>query len=1134
MVDDIQNSPSSIADDTEQPTGSDVVNTDDRTALTEPAETPIDEIQTAETAAQPSVSEVVDCLRPVFDTAYYAQQLDELERNEIEDLVTHYVVTGWQRRLDPSPDFSTGFYLDRSPDVRRLGFNPFYHYIRWGRAEGRFANAGAARAAKLTVVPPDSVEAVVRSAFDSYYYFQQRPALADNFVDPVKHYIAYGWREGLDPTPFFSTSYYLERSPDVRKNGVNPFFHYIRWGKAEGRRSKPEGDLESIEYGIEPKETEAERTVRAHFDAEYYCAQLPAVRENHVDPLKHYLAFGWRQGFDPAPGFSVSFYLSRDAALRGANQEPYFHYLTIGKAQGRLPKNPVMDSQETNLLTSDAVRRRIEVEFDVAFYLDQYPDIKRGRLDPVAHYIHHGWREGRDPAPWFSTAYYLSTYPDVRTIEVNPFYHYLVWGRQLGLAPYATYHKINPRMAEAAPGEMVNNTLGALLYRDAPLEPTNRQFDPKQLSIHWLIPDFSPGGGGHMTIFRMIRWLEFFGHRCTVWINNPRPDVDATARYETIVKYYQTISAPVRPLQRGQVPEEEADIVVATSWDTAYTATAMANVKQRFYFVQDYEPLFFPRGSFALAAEYTYQRDLACICASPWLEQIMRERHGAWARKFWLAPDRYVYRPPVGERPVNAIPRIAFYSRVGTARRAVELGLMALQDLHDRGVSFQVDLFGDESLPRAVTFPYINHGVLDAQRLAELYGVCDIGLCFSSTNYSLVPLEMMACGLPVVELDGESTRAIFPPETVRLCGPHPTNIADALEQLLADENARKTQAKAASAWVESFSWESSARQVEHAFIDKLTEENFSTVARPSVVTRSQPKASVVIPTYNGGPLFQTVLDAVQKQRAPWPFEIIIIDSQSTDGTAEFCRTQDLTVFREIPKGEFQHGRTRNLGISLSHGEYVALLTQDALPVNEFWLYNFVTLLDKYPRAAGGFGRHIAYPQMSPFVRRDIEDHFKQYDNQPIAVSKYTDLQRWNEPGVRWKQFLHYFSDNNACLRREAWNRIPYPEIDYGEDQLWALQIIRAGYQKVYAPSAVVYHSHDYDEAEQKERAKVEADFFKRYFDYDLADFDFASELPRLNSSDLRWAVRNGVSQSDIETKYKLNAARLLGYLEALK
>ena len=73
--------------------------------------------------------------------------------------------------------------------------------------------------------------------------------------------------------------------------------------------------------------------------------------------------------------------------------------------------------------------------FDAAFYLQEYPDVREQAVDPVSHYLLTGWREHRDPTPWFSTDYYLETNPDVVSAGLNPFYHYLQAGQEEGRLP---------------------------------------------------------------------------------------------------------------------------------------------------------------------------------------------------------------------------------------------------------------------------------------------------------------------------------------------------------------------------------------------------------------------------------------------------------------------------------------------------------------------------------------------------------------------------------------------------------------------------------------------------------------------------------------------------------------------------
>jgi len=78
------------------------------------------------------------------------------------------------------------------------------------------------------------------------------------------------------------------------------------------------------------------------------------------------------------------------------------------------------------------IRRDIRREFDDAFYLGSYPDVRKLRIGPLRHYILVGWKEGKDPNELFSTRAYLEMYHDVAEMNVNPFQHYVVHGREEG------------------------------------------------------------------------------------------------------------------------------------------------------------------------------------------------------------------------------------------------------------------------------------------------------------------------------------------------------------------------------------------------------------------------------------------------------------------------------------------------------------------------------------------------------------------------------------------------------------------------------------------------------------------------------------------------------------------------------
>lgn len=244
------------------------------------------------------------------------------------------------------------------------------------------------------------------------------------------------------------------------------------------------------------------------------------------------------------------------------------------------------------------------------------------------------------------------------------------------------------------------------------------------------------------------------------------------------------------------------------------------------------------------------------------------------------------------------------------------------------------------------------------------------------------------------------------------------------------------------------------------------------------------KASIIIPTKNPGSNFQRVIEAILSQHVDFDYEVVVIDSGSSDGTVEYVRSLKDPKIRlhTIESSQYGHGRTRNLGIEMTSGEYAVLITHDALPANNFWLKCMIAVADSDLEIAGVFGRHVAYPEADIYTKNELIGHFEGLKAFSL-VSMGDPVRYWNDQGLR--QILHFFSDNNALVRRSVWKKIPYPDVDFAEDQQWAKLIIEAGYKKAYAYNAVVYHSHQYNLLERMKRSFDESYAFKRYFGYDL-------------------------------------------------
>ena len=220
-------------------------------------------------AARSEADETYRILSTAVDQAFYRATNPELVRPGF-DPVRHYIEQGWREWRDPAPWFSVSRYLEAHGDVAESGVEPLGHYLRAGGRAGRAVfpsqHAAAYRRAhggawtfepqtpplappRPETPPPAAPEgpvdpaerALVASEFDADFYFQAYPDLAKVGCDPLEHFLVHGWREGRDPTAWFSVQDYLNDNPDIQQAGLNPFAHYVGTGRAEGR--PPRGAL---------------------------------------------------------------------------------------------------------------------------------------------------------------------------------------------------------------------------------------------------------------------------------------------------------------------------------------------------------------------------------------------------------------------------------------------------------------------------------------------------------------------------------------------------------------------------------------------------------------------------------------------------------------------------------------------------------------------------------------------------------------------------------------------------------------------------------------------------------------------------------------------------------------------------
>jgi rhamnosyltransferase len=224
--------------------------------------------------------------------------------------------------------------------------------------------------------------------------------------------------------------------------------------------------------------------------------------------------------------------------------------------------------------------------------------------------------------------------------------------------------------------------------------------------------------------------------------------------------------------------------------------------------------------------------------------------------------------------------------------------------------------------------------------------------------------------------------------------------------------------------------------------------------------RAHDVVTIAIPVRDGALDLPAVFDAIHGQRVQAEVEIVVVDSGSTDGSAALCEKAGARVERIAPEA-FSHGGTRNRLMAMASGGRVAFLTQDAVPAHDGWLAELMSGFTGEDVALV-CGPYLPRPDASPMVRRELEEWFATIPS--LARGPVGDQPA---PGP-----YTFFSSANGAVRRTAWERVPFRDVPYAEDQRLALDMLNAGFSKAYVPAAGVVHSHDYPAGER----------FRRWFD----------------------------------------------------
>ena len=223
------------------------------------------------------------------------------------------------------------------------------------------------------------------------------------------------------------------------------------------------------------------------------------------------------------------------------------------------------------------------------------------------------------------------------------------------------------------------------------------------------------------------------------------------------------------------------------------------------------------------------------------------------------------------------------------------------------------------------------------------------------------------------------------------------------------------------------------------------------------------KVDVIIPTYKPDQKFLELIDKLEHQTIPIQ-QIIIMNTEQKYfdrlfyGTSFLEKYKNITI-KHLSKREFDHGRTRNQGVKNSEAEIFVMMTDDAVPADEYMIEELLKGL-QHNNVAVSYGRQLAYETSSETEK--FTRNFNYPSQARIKTKKDID-----SLGIK----TFFCSNVCAAYKREVFDSLGgfIKHTIFNEDMIFAAGAVKAGYGIAYMPEAKVYHSHHYTNMEQLRR-----------------------------------------------------------------
>ena len=386
----------------------------------------------------------------VYDYDYYINKYPDLKNvygNDKNAAFEHFIKYGMAEGRQANATFDVIAYKNRYSDLRNLYGNNlkdyYAHYIKYGQKEGRIATGD-----NIPIQNPTTVYNGVdySAVYDFNYYIEHYNDIKQLYEyddkAAIQHFVKYGMAEGRQAKDNFNVFSYKNRYADLRiayGNDIESYYmHYIKYGKNEGRIANGDITIQNpitvyngIDYSLV-------------YNFNYYInrySDLKAIYANDdVSAIEHFVKYGMKEGRQAKASFDPQSYRNAYTDLRQVYrfdwEKYYIHYIQYGKKENRCAigvnalVNPVTTYNGTDY--SDV--------YDFNDYITIHPDINalyiNDDIGAIEHFVKYGMKEGRQAKNSFSPQSYRNTYIDLRYLyDMNwedYYIHYMTYGKKEG------------------------------------------------------------------------------------------------------------------------------------------------------------------------------------------------------------------------------------------------------------------------------------------------------------------------------------------------------------------------------------------------------------------------------------------------------------------------------------------------------------------------------------------------------------------------------------------------------------------------------------------------------------------------------------------------------------------------------